>query len=490
VAVGSHLDWRRLRNAKKRLGMLLLLEITITPVLVFLVVIATDVDRYTAMLLATMAISTAPATILAIVKETRSKGMFVKTLLVGVALNNLACICLFEIAHSIAAASLESGTHVSTLEVLFAPLRQLALSAALGVGIGALLIFTTRHIVRPDRLAAASLIAILLTTGLGSAMEISTLLSCLFLGITLANGTPDKDEIGSAVFDNFEYAIFALFFTLAGLELDFRYVGPAGVIAVFIFLARLTGKVSAGHLAMRWAGATDRVRRYLGVALIPQAGLAIGLMLLVTEDDTFADMRDFFLAVTLTVVLLNEIVGPIMTRFAMVRSGDYRKDRARLIDFLHEENIVTDLTGTSKEEAYERMIDVLLKTNQLKITREEFSAGVFEREDHASTCLGHGLAIPHARLDSGGEIVGAMGISREGIDMDTPDGVPIHCIVMLATPTGARDRHLEVLSALALAIGSDHTIQQQLYHSTSPAHAYEVLHAEDQSEDFNYFLES
>ena len=65
VAVGGHLEWRRLRNAKKRLGMLLLLEITITPVLVFLVVIATDTDRYTAMLLATMAISSAPATILA-----------------------------------------------------------------------------------------------------------------------------------------------------------------------------------------------------------------------------------------------------------------------------------------------------------------------------------------------------------------------------------------------------------------------------------------
>ncbi len=221
---------------------------------------------------------------------------------------------------------------------------------------------------------------------------------------------------------------------------------------------------------MRWVGATDRVRRYLRVAFIPQAGLAIGLMLLVTEDDTFADMRDFFLAVTLTVVLLNEIVGPIMTRFARVRSGDYRKDRARLIDFLYEENIVTDLTATSKEEAYERMVDVLLRTNQLKLSREEFAAAVFERQNHASTCLGHGLAIPHARLEEGIEIMGAMGISREGIDMDTPDGVPIHCIVMLATPSGARDRHLEVLSALALAlaIGSDHTIQSSFITRPAP----------------------
>jgi len=490
VAVGSHLDWRRLRNAKKRLGLLLLMEATLTPVFVYLaVVFLPDTNRYMAMLLAAIAVSTAPATILAIVKETRSKGVFVKTLLAGVALNNLACICLFEIAHTMAAVSLDPNVQYSMLGALLEPLKQLALSASVGVGIGVLLIIATRHVVRPDRLAAASLIAILLTIGLGNEMGISSLLSCLFLGITLANLTPDKEEIGHAVFDNFEYAIFSLFFTVAGMELDFKYIGPAGLVALFMFASRFLGKVGSGYIAMRWARATDRVRRYLGVALIPQAGLAIGLMLLVTEDETFAPMRELFLAVVLTVVLLNEIVGPILTRFAMVRSGDFHKDRARLIDFLHEENIVTDLRADSKEEAYARMVDVLIRTNHVKLSREEFLTGVMEREGQASTCLGHGLAIPHARLADGNEIVGAMGISSNGIAMETPDGSRIHCIVMLATPSGARDRHLEVLAALAFAIGSDHTIRQQLYHATSPAHAYEVLHAEDESEDFNYFLE-
>ncbi len=91
VDVGSHLVLRRLRNARRRLSLLLILEATITPALVFCGVLLFGTDWYMGLLLAALAISTAPATILAIVKETRSKGVFVKTLVAAVALNNLVC---------------------------------------------------------------------------------------------------------------------------------------------------------------------------------------------------------------------------------------------------------------------------------------------------------------------------------------------------------------------------------------------------------------
>ena len=113
------------------------------------------------------------------------------------------------------------------------------------------------------------------------------------------------------------------------------------------------------------------------------------------------------------------------------------------------------------------------------------------REERGSTCLGEGLAIPHAQLDVSEAIVGAMGISSPGLrDIPTPDGHPLHCMVLLVTPATERDRHLEVLSALARAIGADRTIQQQLYHVDSPAHAYELLNADEQSEECNYYLEA
>ncbi|MHC4932007.1 MAG: cation:proton antiporter domain-containing protein [Planctomycetota bacterium] len=490
VAVGSHLIWRRLRNARKRLTYMLALEATATPMLVFFaVVFLPDTSWQMAALLAAIAISTAPATILAIVKETHSKGVFVKTLVATVALNNLACILLFEVAHTATGRTLEAGAAQSMWSVLVAPVGQLFGAAVIGGGAGLLLVATTRHVVRPDRLTAASIVAILLTMGLSTHLEISPLLACLVLGITLANLTPDKEEIGHGVFANFEYAIFAIFFTLAGMELEFRYLVPGGLLAIVVFSARFLGKVASGTLAMRWAGATNRVRRYLGPALIPQAGLAVGLMLLVTEDEAFRSLSSLFLAVVLTTVLLNEIVGPLLTRYALARSGDLGKDRARLIDFLHEEHITTDLAAETKEEAIERLAGLLIETNHLKVEKQVFLDSVLLREKSASTCLGDGLAIPHGRLENGAEILGVMGISRQGLRFKTPDGVPVHCMVLLATPEGARDRHLEVLAAFARAIGSDRSVQQQLFHASSPAHAYELLHAEEESEDFNYFLE-
>ncbi len=490
VAVGNHLHLRKLRNAKKRLSLLLLFESTLTPAIVFAALYAAPRTSWQlAMLVAALSVSTAPATILAIVKESRGKGVFVKTLVAGVALNNIACICLFEVARTAALASLNPASGSTLVDVVIAPFRQLGAAALLGGGAGIALILTTRRMVRPEKLTTASIIAILLTTGLARHLGVSTPLACLFLGMTLANLTPSKDEIGHGVFANFESAIFAVFFTLAGMELDFGYLVPAGLLALLVFAARVGGKLLSARLAMRLAGATKRLRNNLGTALIPQAGLAVGLILLVVDDPSFATVRDLLLAIGLTVVTLNEIVGPLLTRRALARSGDADKDRARVIDFIHEENIVTDLASETKEEAIEKLVDVLIETNHLKIDRARLLDSVLEREREMSTCFGEGLAIPHGELEEGTSMLGAMGISRKGLHFETPDGQPVHCMILLATPSMARDRHLEVLAALARSVGSDHAIRAQLYNAKSPAHAYELLHAHEGSIDFNYFLD-
>lgn len=489
VAVGSHLHWAKLKNAKRRLAWLLLFEAVLTPLLVFaLLVLLPGTDPHFAMLLGAIAVSTAPATILALVKETRSKGVFVKTLLAAVALNNLACICLFEVAHTAVRMQLHPSTSPGFVTLFAGPVRQLLLSVILGGGVGAALVFATRNVVRPDRLTTASMLAILLTIGVAEYTGISTLLASLFLGVTLANLTPDKEEIGHEVFSNFESGIFAVFFTLAGMELQFGYLGQAGLVAVLVFLARFAGKLGAGYLGMRLGGATGRLRRFLGLAMIPQAGLAVGLMLLVTEDPTFGSIRDLFLAVVLTVVLFDEIVGPILTRLALARSGDLGKDRARLIDFVHEEHIVAGLRADTKEEAIEQLVDHLVATHQLATSRDALLAAVLAREEEHSTCFGEGLAIPHGPLDEGDPMAGVIGISRRGLRFPTPDHRPVHCMVLLGTPPGEQDRHLEVLAAFAQVIG-DRKVRQQLYHTKSAAHAYELLHTHEESEDFNYFLD-
>ena len=489
VAVGSHLNFRRLRAARRRLFWLVVLEATLTPVLVYSgVILFSSTTWYTAILLATIAVSTAPATVLALVKETDSRGAFVTTLLAGVALNNLLCIILFEIARTIAKTAIHP-TGVFVPADLIQPLSQIGKSLVVGFVIGVALILLTKRVVRPDRLSALSLIAILLTAGLSAHLGLSVLLACLCFGVTLANLSPDREEIGHRVFESFESAIFAVFFTVAGMELKFDTLAIGGLLATITFAMRGIGKVSAGYLGMKFAGATPRFRQWLGISLIPQAGLAVGLMLLVTEDPDFASIRELFLAVVLTVVLLNEIIGPILTRMGLRRSGDFGRDRARVLDFLSEHNITTTLKGPSKEEAIRELVELAVSVNKLPVDTDYLFAEVMKAESAASTCVGEGLALPHARLDVGNKIVGAMGISHHGLNLDTPDGRPVHCMVLILTPKSMPERHLEVLSALAASIGRDDSIQSALYHIDSPAHADELLHLDEQFEGWNYYLD-
>ncbi|MCR9200371.1 MAG: cation:proton antiporter [Planctomycetaceae bacterium] len=490
VAVGSHLNYRKLAVARRRLLLLVAMEATFTPVLVFCGLhLGAALDWPVSLLIATICVSTAPATVLAIVKETASRGAFVTTLIAAVALNNLACIILFELARTLA---LQAMTPDSSLSVsnLLGPMGLVAMSVAMGVVIGFVLIGLTRRTVRPDRLSVLSLIAILLTAGLSEWLELSVLLACLSLGITLANVTPDKDEIGHGVFESFESAIFAVFFTVAGMELRFDTLAIGGLLAVLAFAGRAIGKILAGQVSMRLAGTPARFRNWLGMALVPQAGLAVGLMLLITDDVTFAPIREVVLAVILAMVLLNETIGPLLTRFGLKKSGDFGRDRARVLDFLSEHNITTDLSGDGKEAAITQLIRLAKSTHNLPHDEQTIFEAVMEGEAAACTCVGNGLALPHARIDVGETIVGAMGISRFGIPIKTPDGQPVHCMVLILTPTDMPERHLEVLKALASSIGRDGAIQQQLYHVDSPAHADELIHLDEHSEGWNYYLDS
>jgi mannitol/fructose-specific phosphotransferase system IIA component (Ntr-type) len=345
------------------------------------------------------------------------------------------------------------------------------------------------RISRPIRLETISVIALLATFGLASYADVSPLAACLALGVAQTNLAPAREHIVDAVFSEFEPVILCLFFTLAGLHLSLEAAAGAGGLALVFLLARIVGKLLSADVAMRFAGATQRVRRNLGLALLPQAGVAIGLVILIQDDPAFEALSEVFTATVLTAVTVSEIVGPIATRYALFRSGEAGNDRPRLVDFLQEENIVTELRADTMESAIEQLVDLLIRSHEMHgVDREALLRSVMTRESEISTCLGEGLAVPHGELPEGVPMVGVLGLSERGLRLPTPDGRPVHCMLLLATPRGERDRHLEVLATMARTLGSDPVLQQQLYTADTAAHAYEILHLEA-TEDFNYFLE-
>ncbi len=488
VTVGAHLHIHRLRNAVRRLSYLLIAESTITPLIVFGIVYwIGGVSFELAMLFGAASIATAPATIVALVRETRSKGVFVKTLTAAVALNNTACIVVFEVCRAVIGNGFEFSE--SSFLELDGAIVQLVGPVVLG-GLAALALDRiTRLALGPERLATAAVVALVLTSGLATSIGISAMLACLVLGAVQANITNGRGHLLDSVFANFLPAILTVFFTLAGMHLTVDHLERAGILVVLYFFARLGGKMIAADVALRAAQATDRVRKNLGLALIPQAGIAVGLVLLIQDDPRFADLAGIFAAVVLSVVTVNEIIGPVLTRLALTRAGEVGRDRLRLIDFLQEEHIVTDFEAPTKEIAISHLVDLLLRTHSFhNVDRETLLASVFDRESQGSTCLGGGLAVPHGILPEGEAMVGVMALSRNGLGFETPDGRPVHCMVLLGTAPEERERHLQVLAALARTVGTDRAFQDQLFDSKSPAHAYELLHGEE-SEDFNYFME-
>jgi PTS system fructose-specific IIC component len=467
--------------------LLLAAESTITPALVFAATWGLlGRPRAEALLYAAVSIATAPATIVALVKETRSRGVFVKTLVAAVAFNNLACIVLFAVARAWGAARLGGGTSSSGFGL---PGVNLLVAAAIGAGLAVAMSLAARVNLSRARLATSAMVALLLGIGLAHLFDTSPLLTCLFLGLVQTNLTPEKTKLVDALFEDFEPVILLLFFTLAGMHLSFDHVGLVGALALSLFLARMLGKVAAAYTSLTLARATAPVRRYLGWALVPQAGVAVGLMLLIQEDPAYEPIAQVFAGVVITAVMANEIVGPVLTRWALLRSGEAYMDRSRLLDFLQEENISTNLTATTKEEAIASLVDLLIASHHLTdVSRGALLKSVLDREAEVSTCLGSGLAIPHGELAGTAQIYGVMGLSQRGLDLDTPDGEPVHCMVLLATPPDQRQRHLEVLAALAKTVGLDQDFRARLTSATSPAHAYEILHAAE-AVSFNYFLE-
>jgi mannitol/fructose-specific phosphotransferase system IIA component (Ntr-type) len=294
---------------------------------------------------------------------------------------------------------------------------------------------------------------------------------------------------GEAYLQSIGGVLFALFFTFAGMRLDFGLVPQALALVLLYFFARLFAKALSAYTSMTLSDGTKNVRKYLGIALLPHGGVAVGLILLVSSDSNFdPEVKEIVTTVGLAALAINQLLGPSATRLSILRSGEDHNDRPRLLDFLQEQRISVGLVGDTKEDVIRSLSDQLYSTSSIQLPQDDFIKKVIERDDEETTCVGQGLMIPHAILDEGAEIRGVLGLSSKGLDLGAPDGRLVHAVLLLATPELERNRHLEVIAAFATAIVKDMNLVEQLYHARSPAHAYDVLHADDQAE-LNYFLE-
>lgn len=494
--VGAALHFASLRNAGKRLGALLFGEALFTPFLV----VATlgtvgawlapeQMSLRAAVVLATVAIAGAPGTTVIVVQEARARGILTRTLIAAVALIDMVAVCAFAFATAYLAEHSDLSWHATWRAALGSAAREFGLALAVGATSAVAALGLTRTLVGPAFLGPTMVAVILASWGLASGFEVSGILACTLAGIVVSNLRHDTVRSTEAYLKSIGGVLFAAFYTFAGMKLDFSLVVQAAGLVVLFFLARFAGKYAGAFAAMSITRAPKQVRNYLGLALLPHGGVAVGLVILVQGDPRLADVADVVTTVGLAALAINQLLGPSGTRLSLQRAGEAGKDHRRLLDFLDEHHIAVNPSGTTKVELITSLANQLYTTkDKPAVPKEVFVDKVLEREEEQSTCLSEGLMIPHAVLEEGQEITGILGISSKGIPLGAPDGHPIHAILLLATPKADQKRHLEVLAAFATAITRDVNLREQLYHARNAAHAYNVLHAEE-AEDINYFIE-
>lgn len=280
-----------------------------------------SLDWSFAILLGSIAATTAPASTMMTIKQYKAKGDFVNTLLQVVALDNVICLFAFSVVLAICGAHYEGG--VGATDVVMPIVYNIG-----GILLGALCGWILDIMITPSRSDDSRLILMVaLLLGLSGAcaiVDISPLLSCMVFGMVYINLTKDKHMFRQA--DKFTPPFMELFFIISGMNLDITALKSVGLIGLTYFLIRIVLKYLGSYFGAVLVKGEATVKKYLGLALIPQAGVAIGLAFLGSRALP-KELGDTLLTIILSSSVLYELIGPACAKYAIFRSGEIKKKK-------------------------------------------------------------------------------------------------------------------------------------------------------------------
>jgi Kef-type K+ transport system membrane component KefB len=259
---------------------------------------------------------------MAVVEETRAKGPFTSTLLAVVALSNVLAVLVFGFA--LAAVPLIELSTGFSLALTKAPMASLGGSLLLGAVIGLVL----SRVAPMARNRQEILIIILGTAFLSSelariGLKYSPLLINITIGFVLVNLCPLKDRLFDAL-ESVELPIYITFFSLQGAHLDIRVLKGLGLVGIAYVLARIATKVLGAWVGAAITGAPGSIRKFMGPALFPQAGIAIGMCVAVGNEPSCSAYAPTVTTVVLASVLINELIGPVAVNISLEKVGEAR----------------------------------------------------------------------------------------------------------------------------------------------------------------------
>ena len=335
-SIGNEFRLAQLKKIGKQATVIGILQAVVTTVIVDAALIGLHFaipDKLSveaAITLGAIATATAPAATLMVVRQYKAKGPVTDILLPVVALDDAVGLVVFAISFGIAKA-LNTGT-VSLVNIIVEPLLEVVLSLALGLVMGLLFTFCERFFHSRSKRLAMSVTFVLLTVALSMYknddflihISISPLLACMMLGSAFCNLCDFSEELMDRV-DRWTAPLFILFFVFSGAELDFNVFksGAIILIGVVYIISRSIGKYSGAFASAKMMKCDDNIVKYLGITLLPQAGVALGMA---KAAEALGPEGHIVASITLFAVLVYELIGPTLTKIALTKAGDIKPE--------------------------------------------------------------------------------------------------------------------------------------------------------------------
>ncbi|MCI5221430.1 MAG: hypothetical protein D3924_01790 [Candidatus Electrothrix sp. AR4] len=328
--IGEHVELRRLDGMGRDVAYIAIVQAFLAFILVLFATLGTTwllsgAENVTqdqlilAMILGAIAVATAPAAILHVVRELGTRGPMTSTLMAVVAVDDAIAIMIFGIAVS-TAHNLAGADGLSLHSILFC-FYEIAGSLITGILTGFLIDVVLDKLHNRGEMLTAGLALLLLCGELTRLLHLSSLLAGMMAGFVIINHA-ERDVRLFRIINGFEPPIYVLFFTLAGVHLDLSALKVAGWVGLAYFFARILGKYFGTWLGAYLSEANIDVRNFLGLSLIPQAGVAIGFVFMVSTDPKLSSWSTTITPVVLAGVVLSELCGPLLVRITLEKAGE------------------------------------------------------------------------------------------------------------------------------------------------------------------------
>lgn len=331
--IGSQMRLRTLRQMGKGIITIIFSESFGAFLLVFMGVYILTHKLYLALIFGAMAPASAPAGTVVVLQEYKAKGPLTNALYAVVGLDDGLAIVIYAFAAALAKLSL-TGSSGSILYILRRPTIEILGAVVLGGALGAGFGFIMRMLYSRKEIFAFSLAAVLICAGLANYFHVSLILANLTLGIVFVNLYLLTNRRSTESLDFISLPIYIIFFVIAGAHLQISLLPAMGVLGIIYILCRSVGLVGGAFVGATVSKADTVIRKYLGLGILSQAGVAIGLAIMAAREfsmlgETGRDIALFTINTIAATTIIFEIIGPIATKFAIQKANEIGKSGTR-----------------------------------------------------------------------------------------------------------------------------------------------------------------